>query len=600
MDIPLRTQSRALLLRYEHDRPVIESAARDALKQSGQEGDRNVENGVLHPHAPGREVRKQRLQDWAWAFSENEQFAAALVKKEAELGLDGHLPVHLFGCAPLTLLFHLASCLTRRPLMTYQQAPDGIWSLGYDRGQPPAPEDFFEVEGLPPRRQGGHGHVVLLVEVTRSIQDAALAEFQARHGSELLATVTLRPVGGPSPTSFQGPAQAARAVAQFRQVLDALHERFTGAESVLLAMDCPGALAAALGTAVNPNTQHPLELHQFEPQGRHYLPVHRISARPGHQQASTFTAEQILKASQVLREVRDVHRDLVAWLKEPPQRPLVEMMDGQSLLQSTIEEDPATTNGPMFRHLGGKWSFHAELLLGLEALRGRLNAPSDWKECIRLLLVHEVYHVRQGGLTSYNYSGSGRTGFVLEVADFDADENAVQVALAWRRAKQGGTVQDDGEVKTLQSIVWNIVESLRIFEPERPLMELSERRLRRYLIWLFHASRLATLAHDKSAPATLDRVTIEIVGLPSYPDPHEHYAQQCVRLANLELREPVGLALYFQRKLVRENDKREWVLRMLEVFRDWEQRPLQAARDAMTQLFEELFDRYRELVGRAR
>jgi hypothetical protein len=600
MDIPLRTQSRALLLRYEHDRPVIESAARDALKQSGVEGDRNVENGSLHPHEPGREVRKQRFQDWAWAFTENAQFAAALVKKEAELGLEGHLPVYLFGCAPLTLMFHLASCLTRRPLSVYQQAPDGTWSLGYDRGQPPTPEDFFEVEGLPARPQGGHGHVVLLVEVTRSIQDAALADFQVRHGTELLATVSLRPVRGPSPTSFQGPAQAARAAVQFRQVLDALHERFTGAESVLLAMDCPGALAAALGTAVNPNTQHPLELHQFEPQGRHYLPVHRLSARPGHRQAESFTAAQILKASQVLREVREVHRELVAWLKEPKQRPLVEMMDGQSLLQSTLDEEPATVSGPLFRHLGGKWSFHAELLLGLEALRGRLNSPSDWKECVRLLLVHEVYHVRQGGLTSYNYRGSGRTGFVLEVADFDADESAVQVALAWRRAKQGGTVRDDGEVKTLQGIVWNIVESLRVFEPERPLVEISERRLRRYLIWLFHACRLATLVQDTRASATLDRVTIELAGLPSYPDPHEHYAQQCVRLERLDLQEPVGLALYFQRKLVRESDLRDWVVRMIEVFRDWDRRPLQAARESMTQLFEELFDRHRELVGRAR
>src|SRR5689334_1268343 len=120
VDIPITPRSRALILRYEHDRPVIETAARDTLIRSGMEGDRDIPSVVLHPHDPASGVRKQRLQNWASAFDENERFAAALVQKEAALGID-HLPVHVFGCAPLALMLHLASCLPRRPLRVYQQ-----------------------------------------------------------------------------------------------------------------------------------------------------------------------------------------------------------------------------------------------------------------------------------------------------------------------------------------------------------------------------------------------------------------------------------------------------------------------------------------------
>ncbi|MCY1036813.1 SAVED domain-containing protein [Corallococcus sp. BB11-1] len=599
MDVPVRTQSRALLLRYEHDRPVIESAARDAITRAGMEGHQYVENAEVHGHDPDRDVRKLRPQDWAGAFVENDRFAEALTRKEAELGVD-HLPVHLFSLSPLMLVLHLASRLPRRPLCVYQQSQGGGWSLGYQRSQLASEEPFFEVEGLPTGRQGGRGHVALIVEVTRSIQDKAVAQFKARHPTELLATVILRPVHGVSPTAFQGPAQASRAAEQFRQVLDALHERLEGVESVLLAMDGPASLAAALGTVVNPETQHPLRLHHFDPDTKEYASVHLMRPRRAEERrAVPLTAEQLLDATRVLTQVRQVHQDLVAWLKEEAQRPLVTRIHGSALLKSQIADAPATSSEPLYRHLKGRWSFHADLLLGLEALRKRLGSDDDWKECVRLLLVHEVFHVGQGGLTSYNYSGSGRTGFVLEVADFDADEVAIQVALEWRKSMQGGTVQKAGVTRTLETIVWNVVESLRVFEPDRPVMELSERRLRRYLIWFFHACRLSALGVETKAHSELGRVTMEIAGLPTFPDPYERYAQQRIRLDRFELGTPVAVAVYFQHQLVREQDHRAWVERLFKVLREWDSMPLEDARDAMRSTFEELFDRHRQLIALA-
>jgi hypothetical protein len=597
MDIPITPRSRALLLRYEHDRPVIEAAARDALLRASPEGDRDAAVAVLHPHDPDVKVRMQRAQDWAWAFNENERFAAALLQKETALGLD-HLPVHLFGCAPLALMLHLASCLPRRPLRVYQQAQDGTWSLGYDRTQPATLEDFLQVEGLPQTRQGGRGQVALIVEVTRSIRDKALAELQQRYPSQLLATVCLRPMAGASPAAVTHPGQVARAAEQFRGVLDTLHQHLEGAESVLLAMDCPASFAAALGSAVNLNTQHPLRLHHFNSESHHYVPVHLLSASGSRAtaQASEPSGTQYREATLVLGEVRKVHQELVAWLKEPGQQALVERMDGQPLLRSEITDAPEITPGPLFRHLGGKWSFHFSLLMNLESLRKRVSLE-DWKECIRLFLVHEVFHVRQGGLTSYNYSGSGRTGFVLEAVDYDADAVAIDVALAWREAKQGGTVKDTGRAKTLEAIIWNVLETLRVFEAERPVRDLSERRLRRYLIWLFQACRLAVLSRDEGAPAAgLERVTIELAGLQTFPDPHESYAQQRVRLEAEDGREPLELAVYFQRRLVRESKERAWVEELLQGLSRWEERSREALQEAMRLHFERFFDRHRELL----
>ncbi|AKJ02436.1 Hypothetical protein AA314_04062 [Archangium gephyra] len=493
-------------------------------------------------------------------------------------------------------MLHLASCLPRRPLRVYQQAPDGTWSLGHDKALEATPEDFLQVEGLPAARQGGRGHVALVVEVTRSIREKALAELQARYPSQLLATVCLRPIAGPSPTSVKHPGDVSRAAEQFRGVLDALHERLEGAESVLLVMDCPASFAAALGSAVNPQTQHPLRLHHFNAELHQYVPVHLLSA----QRTTTpreHTREEEREATRVLGEVRRVHQELVAWLKEPEQQALVEKMDGQNLLQSELEDAPAVVPGPVFRHLGGRWSFGVETLLNLGALRQRLGSPDDWKECVRLFLVHEVFHVRQGGLSSYNYSGSGRTGFVLEAVDYDADALSIEVALAWREAKQAGAVRDAGQTRTLEAILWNVLEGLRIFEQERPVRDLPERRLRRYLIWLFQACRLSILARRQEARAGLERVIIELAGLRTFPDPHESYPQQRVRLLDgADEREPLELAVYFQHRLVRESNERVWVVKLLEALSRWDERPREEAQETMRLLFEQFFDRHRELV----
>ncbi|AEI63909.1 SAVED domain-containing protein [Corallococcus macrosporus] len=598
-DIPITPRTRALIVRYEQDREIADDAARNTLIRYGFGGDRDVASIVLHPYDPLRSVRRLPANEWSEAFHEQARFVEALRKREMDLGIDP-LPVHIFGCAPLTLMLGLGALLPRRHLHVYQQAQDGTWSLGHDRATTPTPGDYFQVEGLPERRQGGKGPVVLVVEVSRGIRDNVLSKVASwLPESSILATVCLRPLDGPASSALKEPAQAARAVAQFRAVLDSLHQNLEGADSVFLAMDAPGSLAAALGSAVNATTQHPLVLLQLSEDHKRYDEVHviraqRVVARPDP------SSDDLLKATRVLNEVRRVHGELVSWLRAPEQEPLVQHLGSRSYLRSEIDEEPAVTDTPLFRHHGGKWKFGWDLLLGLGALRARLETREDWNECLRLFLIHEAFHVRQGGLTSYNYRGIGWVGLVLEAADYDADAVGVEVALAWRKAQHGGAVTSVGELKTLESIIWNSLEMLRVFEPERPVLDLAERRLRRYLIWLFHVCRLSVLsvgAPDRNVREELGRVTVELVGLPSFRDPHETYAQRRVQLKLGDVREPVMFALYFRHRLVRLDNDRAWVEELLTTLRDWELPSREDLRERVRLLFEHFFDKFPDLLG---
>ncbi|MCP3062633.1 SAVED domain-containing protein [Myxococcus sp. K38C18041901] len=595
VELSITPRTQALILRYEHDRPVIEDAARQTLTREGLDGYRDVACAVLHPDDKEFRVRSLRGEEWAGAFLENEQFASALISKEKELGLD-HLPVHIFGFAPLELMLHLASCLPRRRLRVYQQSESNEWSLGFDRTLAAAPEDFLVVEGLPKAKQGGSGVVALVVEVTHAIGDQALEAFRKKHGANLLAEVRVRPVRGPGPASIQSPSEVSRAVEQLRGVLGDLHERLGGATSVLLAMGCSASFAAALGTAVNVNTQLPLWLHHYDGGSRQYIPVQEMKAGRAAPLTAKLTPEQLSDATKVLAEVRKVHQELVAWMSESAQQWLVDALDGKKFLRSVVEDVPSMTPIQLYRHVGGKWGFEVGMLLGLKALRERVGTE-DWKECIRLFMVHEVFHVNQGGLTSYTFSGSGRTGFVLEAADFDADAIAVEAMLAWRKSKQARTVEDDGETRTMESIVWNAMESLRVFEPEKPVRTLSERRLRRYLIWLFQVCRLnALVLVDEGGPAPkLERATVEIAGLKMSPDLFETYAQQRLGLLDVDPGEELITGIYFQRKLVRDRDG-HWVKRVLEALSRWDEKSREDAQEDMKRLFEEFFNRHRELI----
>jgi len=213
--------------------------------------------------------------------------------------------------------------------------------------------------------------------------------------------------------------------------------------------------------------------------------------RPAHQWIPAWegvapSATDLETAKAVLARLQEQHGRLTTWLKEEAQRELFASVGGEDFVDSEIDPTPSPQRVGFFPYLEGKWRFDIPLFLALERLYARID-DAPWEECVRLFLMHEGFHVHQG-LTAYDYIGIGRTGFVLEGLDYDADAVSIAGALVWRKKHDAVNAERDGEIGVLTKILNNVVQGLVAFDEAQaqfPLTEMPERRLRRYLIWLF-------------------------------------------------------------------------------------------------------------------
>jgi hypothetical protein len=252
--------------------PVIENLEAPA------EGELNT--AVLRPLAKVSDGLPEKLAEWKKAFREADRFVDTLEEREAQANI--RPVVHLFGCAPLPLMFHLGWRLGRRPLRVYQQnrQQGDTWPLGHDssllsdEGEP-----FFRIESWPELEacRAAGGRLAVTVEVTRRISDGVLAQWLGSGGSA--PPVVRLVVAEPSPTAVKGPMDTTRGVDEFRKCLDRIHDELPEVREVLLALVCPASFAAALGRAFNPKAQPALQLFNFRPP-EGYVPVHRLGGKP--------------------------------------------------------------------------------------------------------------------------------------------------------------------------------------------------------------------------------------------------------------------------------------------------------------------------------
>ncbi len=219
--------------------------------------------------------------EWKKTFTEAEDFVKSL--KEAEQEARSEPRLLLFGRAPLPLMFHLGWLLGRHPLRVYQERRDqgNTWSCGHDSSiTVDGEEPFLQVASWPDREacRAAGGRVAVAVEVTLRANEADLDRWLKDTGRPAL--IRLTPLGGASPEAVMGPADAARAVRDFRACLDRIHAELPEAREVWLALACPASLAAALGRAFNPKSQAPLKLFNYRPR-EGYLEVKTLDDRVG-------------------------------------------------------------------------------------------------------------------------------------------------------------------------------------------------------------------------------------------------------------------------------------------------------------------------------
>ena len=213
---------------------------------------------VLQPFDKVKDDLPATSKDWRRALEQADQLVDALGPQVAM--------VHLFGRAPLPLMFHLGWRLSRWKLRVYQEqrGRTGVWECGYDSSlEASSEEKFFRDYALPSREAclDAGGRLVLTVEVYPSIQAGDLAKWLGTESSR--AQVRLEVARGPSPTVVRGSMDTARAVDEFRACLDRIHAELPDVKEVWLALACLASLAAALGRAYNPKTQATFKLFNF-------------------------------------------------------------------------------------------------------------------------------------------------------------------------------------------------------------------------------------------------------------------------------------------------------------------------------------------------
>ncbi|MFE8596587.1 SAVED domain-containing protein [Archangium violaceum] len=231
---------------------------------------------VLNPLGKVQDALPGTAKEWKTAFREADHFVRALMDREAQR----LQPVlHLFGCAPLPLMFHLGWLLARHPLRAYQQ-PAGrrdTWIRGYDSNEDcSGVERFLRTDAWPTPEacRAAGGRVAVTVEVSRRIQDNLLQQWLGE--SPHPALLRLFPPGEPGQEAVRCPADAARALLDFQEYLNRIHDTLPDVQEVWLALACPASFAAALGRAFNPKAQAPLRLFNFRNAVEGYEPVHAL------------------------------------------------------------------------------------------------------------------------------------------------------------------------------------------------------------------------------------------------------------------------------------------------------------------------------------
>ncbi|MCP3099296.1 SAVED domain-containing protein [Myxococcus sp. K15C18031901] len=258
---------------YEVNFNVAEGSIHEALvKQDAA----TIPTLVLQPFGRVDDGLPATPVEWRRAFKQAEQLVNAMGPEVSRM--------HLFGRAPLPLMFHLGWLTQRLKLRAYQEqrGRNGIWDCGYDAALPiPKEGRFFTEHVLPDKdacRAAGN-RLALLVEVNQVVSPEAVTQWLGAESP--MPLMRLRVARGISSSALESEQDGLRALEEFRKCLDDLHENVSDVSEVWLAMACPASLAAVLGRAYNRKTQPALRLFNFR-KGEGYREVHLIGHMVRH------------------------------------------------------------------------------------------------------------------------------------------------------------------------------------------------------------------------------------------------------------------------------------------------------------------------------
>lgn len=458
--------------------------------------------------------------DWLELGGAVEKLADHAIELVAASG-DG-AELYIGGQAPLSLFVHLGFRLSKfvGKQTFLARGPAGGAIEQFDLTLPPGADAVFGAE-LPEKHasQFGTGLLALYVDTGgRLLPAEPISSFLQGTGQGSLQLVEARTEDPVVITATSAPTVAL----ELTQRLSMLPSRFPRRDGLALFVAGPTLLAFLLGRALNPSLIGRVLLTNFEDQAyklTYSLPFERpsveIDPSAEAELRRVHTKEKIVRAIEQLRtEISDADVPDDSLLSDQGRTALIAQLKALRL---------AADDGGEFR-----LSFaHGELRLG----RGLLEAvskldESEIKDLSKLFVLHELVHDAQG-LRSTNFSGVGRASVALEQVDYLADAFALRTLLRLEsrqggpRAQQEDAMRDCG-VRLIEAILSG-VEAFDRLEHGARIERLTERRMRRYLIWHLQRSRAVTVRSLADFDKMLrERVAVELAPLMGRIDIRRH------------------------------------------------------------------------------
>ncbi|PSM32295.1 SAVED domain-containing protein [Haliangium sp. UPWRP_2] len=467
--------------------------------------------------------------DWWGLGSSIQNLLAALPRTQQERPVD----YHLAGRAPLSVFAMLGMELSawQGPQSLYNPDKDNRWHrMTVGIGEKPASTEtpFFDVQPALDRQHEAPGWVALCISRRGGPIDRGLIR-RALHrelaGIEELATSRPKTV-----TEENAPLIAA----EIRSVLDRLKTAYPQMSGLALFIEGAMQLAFLCGRQVNPKVFYAVRLYEFR--GNRYelafqlpwgtAPTRQVDPSPEADLRRRQTLSLILGGFDRLKRTLtpdDLPARFPGVHENAPQSREARAHQLLERLRSLKwEPEPA---GHDFRL--SVLRDHVQLGDGL--LEALVHLPEEQQVRIgQLVLLHELLHFDQG-LYHSNFHDIGRSGVALEEVDYIADVFSLETLSRWllrctSEAPSPGS--QSGPTNPIAAITCGLItaalrgmQAFDVMEQGAYLHRLSERRLRRYLIWHFQLARADSLRSVPDLARLFGRsVVLELAPLDGFLD----------------------------------------------------------------------------------
>jgi len=451
---------------------------------------------------------------------------AAKLVHELQDAHSGPTILYVAGKGPLAVFVHLGYLFTKSiQKVEVFNLPhgSGVWErFSMDAPSSDATTDpiFDKPLGVPRELSTSNGRVGFVVDTSgRPDETAPFSAFFDQQKESAGETIRLRTKDKLRVTS-RNMAAIVRDLAQFMSEVPNLYPNRKG---LAIFTGVPTQVAFALGKAMSPNVLRG-DVWLTEYRGGIYEKVYSLPFEPPLEPEVPKSAEAILARRDVLEEVIAAFEDLQQNLAEEhvpegllrgeERTKFVATVKAMKLVRESVEEQPF-----QLRVLRGRCQ------LGTGILQAIVNMPREQqRDFAKLVMLHELVHDTQN-LRSTNHSLVGLAGFVLEEVDYFADAFAVQTLVRMemdldKRAR--ANVSDS--VQRWIGMVLRGIEAFDRMEQRGPRMtHLTERRLRRYLLWDLQGARAMTLKEPADADELLSAtLAIELAPLAGWLNSKRH------------------------------------------------------------------------------